>query len=159
MNWDAIGAVGELAGAAAVVISLVYLARQVGTSNRLARAEAFRAGNTSLNALNAQFGTDPAFRRAMARILYDGATRSDLDLDERGVLDPYLVSVTNLYEQLHREVREGVLDEHVLEDFAVLWVFDLPYFKESWTDLYRNVMSPSFVESFARRFGYLEDQA
>ena len=55
MNWDAIGAVGEIAGAAAVIISLVYLARQMIISNRLAKAEAFRAGSGSLIHLNAAF--------------------------------------------------------------------------------------------------------
>ena len=34
MNWDAIGAVGELIGAAAVIISLIYLAVQIKNSKR-----------------------------------------------------------------------------------------------------------------------------
>ena len=47
MNWEAIGAIGELIGAIAVVITLVFLALQVrqsnytmGESNRLERAAA-----------------------------------------------------------------------------------------------------------------------
>ena len=39
MNWDAIGAIGEIIGALAVVITLFYLARQVKHSTRMARAE------------------------------------------------------------------------------------------------------------------------
>ena len=49
MNWDAIGAVGEILGAAAVFLSLVYLAIQIREQNRESRAlaiheisEAFR---------------------------------------------------------------------------------------------------------------------
>ena len=38
MNWDAIGAVGEIVGAFAVVISLVYLATQIRIQNRESRA-------------------------------------------------------------------------------------------------------------------------
>jgi hypothetical protein len=37
MNWDAIGAIGEVIGAAAVVLSLVYLANQIRISNRASR--------------------------------------------------------------------------------------------------------------------------
>ena len=37
MNWDAIGAVGEIVGAFAVVVSLVYLAIQIRTQNTEAR--------------------------------------------------------------------------------------------------------------------------
>ena len=42
MNWDAIGAIGEIVGAGAVVISLVYLAVQIRFSARSARSEAVR---------------------------------------------------------------------------------------------------------------------
>lgn len=40
MNWDAIGAIGEIIGATAVVISLVYLASQIRISNRASRQAA-----------------------------------------------------------------------------------------------------------------------
>ena len=39
MNWGAIGAVGEITGAVAVVISIIYLARQVSHSNLTAQAD------------------------------------------------------------------------------------------------------------------------
>ncbi len=35
MNWEAIGAIGEIAGALAVVASLIYLATQIRQSNKL----------------------------------------------------------------------------------------------------------------------------
>ena len=38
MNWDAIGAVGEIVGAAAVVLTLLYLALQVRGQNRQSRS-------------------------------------------------------------------------------------------------------------------------
>ena len=34
MNWDAIGAVGEILGAAALFASLIYLALQIRIQNR-----------------------------------------------------------------------------------------------------------------------------
>jgi len=52
VNWEMLGALGEIAGAVAVVISLVYLARQIGVSNRLARAEAWRASYLLTSAAN-----------------------------------------------------------------------------------------------------------
>ena len=39
MNWDVLTALGEMAGVAAVVVSLIYQARQVRVSNMLARAD------------------------------------------------------------------------------------------------------------------------
>jgi hypothetical protein len=34
MNWEAIGAVAELAGASGVIVSLIYLARQISMTNK-----------------------------------------------------------------------------------------------------------------------------
>jgi len=42
MNWDAIGAIAELFGAAAVLVTLVYFSLQIRQSNRLAEAESQR---------------------------------------------------------------------------------------------------------------------
>jgi hypothetical protein len=39
MNWEAIGAVAELAGALGVILSLLYLAAQIRTSNESTRAQ------------------------------------------------------------------------------------------------------------------------
>ena len=43
MSWDAIGAVGELVGALAVLVTLIYLAIQVRHTRRAQQAEAIRA--------------------------------------------------------------------------------------------------------------------
>ena len=42
MSWDAIGAVGEILGAIAVLLTLIYLARQIRQSNRVSKFEASR---------------------------------------------------------------------------------------------------------------------
>ena len=43
MNWDVIGAIGEIVGALAVVVSLVYLAQQIRIQNQEARNAALHA--------------------------------------------------------------------------------------------------------------------
>ena len=39
MNWDAIGAIGEILGALSVLITLIYLATQVSEAKRSTRAQ------------------------------------------------------------------------------------------------------------------------
>ena len=99
MNWEAIGAIGELVGAAAVIVTLIYLASQVRYArnatldqNRLTRSSAIReiilatANNDSLrvaqmknwglesyyDSLAIEFGTDPveASRNEWANAVY-----------------------------------------------------------------------------------------
>ena len=55
MSWDAIGAVGEIIGAAAVVISLIYLAIQIRTQNAESRAAAMHDISVGWRAASEQF--------------------------------------------------------------------------------------------------------
>jgi hypothetical protein len=147
MTWDTASAIAQVASAVAVVASLIYLARQLRMSNRLARAEAYRAPNSDLNSLNATFTVDAAFRAAFRKALH-GATRDNLEPDEKTVLDGYLISVTNIYEQLAREGREGILDPGTLA-FQARGLLQLPYYRTSWA-FYRQNLSPLFVEEFEK---------
>jgi hypothetical protein len=144
-----LGSLGELVAAIATVATLIYLATQIRASNRLARAEASRTPNSDLNSINASFGTDPLFRAAMRRIL-TGSIRTELEAGERLLLDFYLISITNIQEQLAREIREGILDPDAL-DFGGAGLFLLPYYRTSWP-LYRDYLTSAFVESFEKQY-------
>jgi hypothetical protein len=49
MNWDALSAIGEIVGALAVVVTLLYLSRQIRQANRQGEIEAFRHTWDNLN--------------------------------------------------------------------------------------------------------------
>lgn len=149
MTIQDLGSAGEFVAAVATVATLVYLAIQLRSSNRLARASASRAPNSDLNAINAAFGTDPAFREAMRKIV-NGAARTELEPDQRTLVDYYLVSITNIQEQLLREVRAGILESDAL-DFGGAGLLLLPYYRTSWP-LYRGYLSSSFVPEFESRY-------
>jgi len=51
MNWDALGAVGEIVGAAGVIVSLLYLASQVRSNSRQLRHSSAQAVLEKLNSL------------------------------------------------------------------------------------------------------------
>ena len=144
-----LGSLGELVAAIATVATLIYLAIQIRASNRLARAEASRTPNSDLNSINAAFGTDPIFQSAMRRIL-TGATRTEIEPSERTILDFYLISITNIQEQLAREIREGILTSDAL-DFGGAGLFLLPYYRTSWS-LYRGYLTSAFVVAFEKQY-------
>lgn len=66
MNWDAIGAIGEIIGAVAVLATLVYLARQVTHSVNLARAQQNKGLMDSYGGWNALIVTEPEIARLLA---------------------------------------------------------------------------------------------
>ena len=120
MTLEDLGNLGELIAAIATVTTLIYLAIQIRSSNRLAKAEASRSPNSDLNALNATFGTNPVYIAAIRKVLA-GASRDALASDDRTMVDYYLLSVTNIQEQLAREIRAGILDSDAL-DFGGSWI-------------------------------------
>ncbi len=58
MNWDAIGAVGEIIGAIAVFATLFYLAKQIRQQNKIAEYEAVQSIFHEFNELNSMFFQD-----------------------------------------------------------------------------------------------------
>ena len=68
MNWDALGALAELAGATAVVITLIYLALQLRQNSRLVKASIAATTRESTNQLTGLLAQD----REALRVFYEG---------------------------------------------------------------------------------------
>lgn len=68
MNWEAISAISEIIGAIAVIVTLIYLARQIAMSNRFAEAEAWRSRFSEFTNINAAYGVIPGFHRGMMKL-------------------------------------------------------------------------------------------
>ncbi|MGR8949132.1 MAG: hypothetical protein ACU84Q_13875 [Gammaproteobacteria bacterium] len=67
MNWEALGAIGELVGAAAVVLTLAYLAIQIRHSTKLARADAHERAVTYWSS-----ATQPLLEPEFAELFQNG---------------------------------------------------------------------------------------
>lgn len=81
MNWDAIGAVAQIIGAIAVVVTLIYLAGQVRQAARATQAASFQAASALEQEFLLVLGQDPATARTWATYMFgDPAT---LPEDER----------------------------------------------------------------------------
>lgn len=90
MNWDAIGAIGEIFGALGVILSLIYLSLQIRKSDRTARAESIR---TVLDGFRdrtfLQGYTNPEIPRLLAKGLSD---LNSLTANEKRQLFIYLAN-------------------------------------------------------------------
>ena len=73
MNWDAIGAVGEIVGAVAVIVTLIYLAIQIRDSARAPRAAAVTDATTGMQAFYEALGSD----LQTAKLFLDGMIDPD----------------------------------------------------------------------------------
>jgi hypothetical protein len=129
MNWEAVGAIGEILGATAVVVSLIYLAAQIRQNNSQV-AEQVRA--LKLQAYDASATHFSGFRLAIARSpqlasLWQRAKKSFMDLepDEQAQVNELLIELFYSYENMLQRKHQGVIDDdlwEVVEQNIDAWV-------------------------------------
>ena len=153
MTLQDLGNIGELVAAIATVATLFYLARQVAMSNRFAKAEAWRSRFSEFTSINAAYGVNPIFYHAM-RKLGEGGTMADLNGDEQALANSWIISMLQIYEQLFREVRTGILDPAALDEHPGASIFFFPFFKEQWS-YYRAILLPRFSEFLEEKYKLL----
>jgi len=142
-----VGAVGEVAGAVAVVASLLYVGRQVQQNNRIARAEAYRDVTMGWARLLHLWADD---RPAAKALMESGGGTRLADLPE-GDRDAFLLRIAatfRVFETIYHQVQEGVLDSDALD---MLWgqaTGSTPLFQDAWARLRGSYRSEfrAFVE-------------
>ena len=143
MNWEAISAVGEIIGAIAVIMTLMYLAIQIKDSARATRSEALTDATTAMQAFYLEIGSN--------------SSASDLFL--QGLTDPDSLSRKAQYQYvflLHSGflgfqrtfflAKEGTLDTHLRDSIgtAIHAVNHLPGMRFYWRQR-KAFFQPEFV--------------
>jgi hypothetical protein len=107
MNWEAIGAVGEVFGALGVIVTLGYLAVQIRQNTRAVRNSTIHEVGRDLSAGMDQLNLDSELNR----IWYDGLRDFDaLSKEEQRRFASYFTSVLRRYENLVYQTQHGTLD-------------------------------------------------
>ena len=107
MNWDAIGAIGEIVGAIAVVATLVYFAIQMRQYTTGLRSATFNATMQEFNQINvAQL--DPALADLLDRGMEDLDSLSRTEKYQFGwIVRTYI----NIWENMYQQYLEGACSE------------------------------------------------
>ena len=142
MNWEAIGAIGEVAGAAGVIITLVYLALQIQQNTKAIRLNTLRSTNEGFRSQAALIGASSD----VAAIYTTGLTEPEtLNLTERVQFYALLHNQVRGYEEAFYQHAEGALDKKIWSGMhgQMLNTSTLPGFKVYWQDR-RDWYSSSF---------------
>ena len=112
MNWDAIGAIGEILGAVAVVATLGYLALQIRQNTHELRASSFRDVFTSYS--NARRSTLESSE--VSELHFKALEQSDeMTGAERYRLEQLYTELTWATYQLNAAIAEGFMESRVWE--------------------------------------------
>ena len=113
MNWEAIGAVGEVLGAAAVVATLLYLAKEIRQNSRSLEITALRDTTAQWNHWSNMLASSPDLADIVAR-----GNKSFKGLTESESLR-YGAFVQSFFDNAE-SYRRLVIDNHVDRDLTVL---------------------------------------
>jgi hypothetical protein len=108
MSWEAAGAIAEILGGLAVIISILYLAKQVKESRLLAFGQSQREIMAASPALWSPFNTVPTaitdFRNGLNRY-------EDLDPDSQARFNHLVLPIINHVESVHMMHGKGLYDD------------------------------------------------
>jgi hypothetical protein len=115
LNWEAIGAIGEIVGAAAVVVTLIYLALQVRLSREATLAHT-RSLRSSARIESGRYWTEEVIRMAlspdMAMIVSQGMSDArQLSDEERERLVAWYTQHMIAKDNLYHQYLDGLLPE------------------------------------------------
>ena len=134
MNWDAIGAIGEVVGALAVFATLVYLARQIRESNKHAKSTSSKDVMNGFGEVNA-LATQASLATALAKMRGEvGEVTPEQDVQLR----QFCLRLLNVYLQAEVAYKNDNLDDKNFElvklDIVALLDF-YPGLTRIWEDI------------------------
>ena len=112
MNWEAIGAVGEILGAIAVLVTLLYLAAQIRQNSQFVKAATYHSTMRARNEFNFAVATTPELSALLIRAGDKGIT---LDADERQRFNSLMWGFFNLFEDSVVQHDNGLLTPETWE--------------------------------------------
>ena len=149
MNWDAAGAIGEIVGALMVVVTLVYLSRQIKQHGVATTSNSMDSWFSDYSALGLEVFADAA----RSEIVQNGFTNF-LALNEKEQfqfhmwLVQHILSAQNMFLQTHSNTMHIDLAESVLTFNATMLKLPGAY---QWWETGRQIFHPEFVKDMDRR--------
>jgi hypothetical protein len=109
MTWDAIGALGEWAGALAVIATLIYLAIQIRQNSENLRTNAELEASRQFTLIVSRVSADPN----MKRIWDEVADQKDLSLDDQRDYSWLLAEFFHAAEGVYVQYAKGLLSADI----------------------------------------------
>jgi hypothetical protein len=109
VNWEAISAIGQIVGAIAVVISLIYLAREIRSNARATRRTEMRSTLDAVTRFAQQVATHPDLAELRNRGFQD---LESLEGTDRARFNSYMHALFRIVEDAYYQRLEGHLDPH-----------------------------------------------
>ncbi len=146
MNLEAIGAISELIGAAAVVVTLLYLVKQIKQNTESTEAVGLQTWQSDSTAHWLSMAENRELSRDVATCTYDSRDLSDDNWIQVGC---WFLNNFRQYQTTFIMHERGVVDDElfVVEMRMAARNLQIPGIRQWWDAGGRNQMSPKFTEA------------
>jgi hypothetical protein len=143
MNWDAIGAVGELTGAVAVIGTLFYLAYQIRQNTSSVRAQSYNDMLVRQHGIIQEIYNNPD----VCRVWLDGISGGTLNRVDSVRYTFLWLDLMYHFEDCYVQYKNGIVEEHVWKRQEALLSGSVgqPGFKAWWAGA-NSYFLPEFVD-------------
>ena len=133
MNWEAIGAIGEILGAVVVIATLGFLAGQIRQGNRIAQGQAMRDIIGQFNESMQRWADTPETIPLMQRGMADYASLTSV---EKAHFAFRIAPMMNQLDVMIRLNKDDQFPDDMLDDFVAICVsiVTTPGGKQYWED-------------------------
>ena len=143
-NWEAIGAIGELIGALAVFLTLIYLAMQIRHNSRQILSQNIRA-QASEEQQTASLQTSPDVLDAIEKCY---TSELELSFREKALIEAYIdTHLASLYAD-YQLVENGLLEPSIWKNRRVTLqqLFVAPWPRELWATSAQRAYEQGFCD-------------
>jgi hypothetical protein len=153
MNWEILGSIGEIIGAIGVILSLLYVGKQLKQTNIMARSGVRQEISSQSNVWAMSIASSPSLAEALSKVHFEDLVRKEATGPERMHIAYTLVGLLGQIAFAYEQWKEGILTGEELEDLyspsnAIL---SKPYLASVWPNL-RPGYPDDFTEWFEQRF-------
>ena len=146
MNWDAVGAVGEVLGAIAVVATLIYFGRQLSQSNRISTATGARELQQQYTHVYTLIATNPDIRALVTRL--QDPNYQVQSPEEQEQIEGFVPLLTGIWLTTAIAHEQGLIDPYMYR----IYCEDVSVKLAKWPGLRPHVVK--FVNSYESSEGY-----
>jgi len=137
MNWDAISALVEIAGAFAVFASLMYLAIQIKHSNNAMKAQAFQERSNALQDLRMRVAESEILSRIQSQVIENNGQGTKIIQEAMAALTPvefnqyrnFLTAHAYRLQNLIRQYELGYMEQKYHDSSIIVTI---KIFHDSW---------------------------
>ena len=153
MNWDVASALAEIVAAVGVIVSLIYVGRQLRQSNLTTRSATRQELNSSINTWAMSIASSPTLAEAMAKVNSQDLVRDEASDIEKIEIAFALFALVNQQYFIYRQWQDGLIKEEEMESLfgPSTPLLAKPYMRSLWQFM-KGTWPDDFSTWYERRY-------